>query len=212
MRAPAGELRTPPPIRELRDLPRDRKALLQDRTREANRLHTILQDAGIKLATVATDILGVSGRAMLPALVTGTTDPAGLADLARGKLRAKLPALCQALTERFRGHHAFLVTQLLAHLDYLDETIVTLSDEIGGHLVPFAEPMIRLTTIPGVKQRTVEHLLAEIGADLTPFPSAGYLARWAGLGPGNNESAGKRKSGKMRDGNPRIRRALCQSA
>jgi transposase len=132
-----GSFVPPPAIRELRDLPRDRKALLQDRTREANRLHKVLQDAGITLATVATDILGVSGRAMLTALVTGTTDPAVLADLARGKLRAK-PALRQALTGRFRDHHAFLVTQLLAHLDYLDETIATLSAEIAGHLSPFA--------------------------------------------------------------------------
>jgi len=177
-----GSFVPPPAIRELRDLTRYRKALLQDRTREANRLHKILQDAGIKLATVATDILGVSGRAMLTALVAGTTDPAVLADLARGKLRAKLPALRQALTGRFRGHHAFLVTQLLAHLDCLDETIATLSDKIEAHLVPFAPAATRLQTIPGVKRRTMENLLAEIGADMTPFPTAGHLTSWAGSG------------------------------
>jgi transposase len=202
----------PPPIRELRDLTRYRKALLQDRTREVNRLHKFLQDAGIKLATVATDVLGKSGRAMLAALVAGTTDPAVLADLARGRLRAKLPALRQALTGRFRGHHAFLVTQLLAHLDYLDETIAALSAEIGGHLLPFAPAVTRLQTIPGVKQRTVENLLAEIGVDMTPFPTAGHLTSWAGLCPGNNESAGKRRRGRTRKGDRWLKITLIEAA
>ena len=207
-----GSFVPPPPIRELRDLTRYRKALLQDRTREANRLHKVLQDAGIKLATVATDILGVSGRAMLTALVIGTTDPAVLADLARGALRKKLPALRQALTGRFREHHAFLVTQLLAHLDYLDETIATLSAEIAGHLSPFAPEVTRLQTIPGVKQRTVENLLAEIGVDMTPFPTAGHLASWAGLCPGNNESAGKRRRGRTRKGDRWLKISLLEAA
>jgi transposase len=130
-----GSFVPPAPIRELRDLTRYRKVLIQDRTREANRLHKFLEDAGIKLASVATDILGVSGRAMLEALVRGTTDPEVLAELARGKLRAKLPALRQALHGRFRPHHAFLVSQLLAHLDYLDETITTLSERIEEIIV-----------------------------------------------------------------------------
>jgi transposase len=207
-----GSFVPPPPIRELRDLTRYRKALLQDRTREANRLHKVLQDAGIKLATVATDILGVSGRAMLTALVIGTTDPAVLADLARGALRKKLPALRQALTGRFREHHAFLVTQLLAHLDYLDETIATLSAEIAGHLSPFAPEVTRLQTIPGVKQRTVENLLAEIGVDMTPFPTAGHLTSWAGLCPGNNESAGKRRRGRTRKGDRWLKITLLEAA
>ena len=207
-----GSFVPPPPIRELRDLTRYRKALLQDRTREANRLHKVLQDAGIKLATVATDILGVSGRAMLTALVAGTTDAAVLADLARGKLRAKLPALRQALTGRFREHHAFLVTQLLAHLDYLDETIATLSAEIASHLRPFAPEVTRLQTIPGVKHRTVENLLAEIGVDMTPFPTAGHLASWAGLCPGNNESAGKRRRGRTRKGDRWLKISLLEAA
>jgi transposase len=116
----------PAPIRELRDLTRYRKVLIQERTREANRLQKVLEDAGIKLATVATDILGISGRAMLEALVRGTTDPNVLADLARGRLRTKLPALRHALAGQFRQHHAFLVSQILGHLDYLDETIVAL--------------------------------------------------------------------------------------
>jgi transposase len=139
-----GSFVPPPVIRELRDLTRYRKTLIQDRTRAANRLHKVLEDAGLKLATVATDVLGASGRAMLTALVEGTTDPGLLADLARGRLRAKLPALRQALTGRFRGHHAFLLTQLLAHLDYLDEAIATLSHAIEEHLAPFAEAAVRL--------------------------------------------------------------------
>src|SRR5262245_32812937 len=141
-----GSFVPPPPLRDLRDLTRYRKALIQERTREANRLHGKLEDAGIKLATVATDILGVSGRAMLEALVQGTTDPAVLADLARGKLRAKLPALRQALAGRFRAHHAFVVGQILAHLDYLDEAVAALSERIESLLAPFAETLDLLDT------------------------------------------------------------------
>jgi transposase len=207
-----GSFVPPPPIRELRDLTRYRKALIQDRTREANRLHKVLEDAGIKLATVATDILGVSGRAMLEALMKGTTDPEVLTNLARGKLRAKLPALRQALTGRFRTHHAFLVGQLLAHLDYQDEAINTLSERIEEMLTPFGEVLERLDTIPGVNQRTAEVLIAEIGLDMTVFPDDHHLASWAGLCPGNNESAGKHKSGKTRKGNRWLRSALVEAA
>ena len=207
-----GSFVPPPAIRELRDLTRYRKALIQDRTREANRLHKVLEDAGVKLATVASDILGVSGRAMLTALVAGTTDPTVLAALARGRLRAKLPALRQALTGRFQGHHAFLVTQLLAHLDYLDEAIATLSAEIEGHLAPFAPAVARVQTIPGVKQRTVENLVAEIGVDMTRFPTAGHLTSWAGVCPGNNESAGKRRRGRTRKGDRWLKITLIEAA
>ena len=207
-----GSFVPPAPIRELRDLTRYRKAQIQERAREANRLHKVLEDAGIKLATVATDVLGVSGRAMLLALVTGTTDPTVLADLARGKLRAKLPALRQALTGRFRGHHAFLVGQILAHLEYLDEAIATLGQQIGAQLAPFAPAAARLRTIPGVDQRTAEVLLAEIGADMGRFPTAGHLVSWAGLCPGNNESAGKRRRGTTRKGCKWLRIALIEAA
>jgi transposase len=207
-----GSFVPPPAIRELRDLTRYRKALLQDRTREANRLHKVLQDAGIKLATVAIDILGVSGRAMLTALASGTTDPVILADLARGTLRKKLPALRQALQGRFRGHHAFLVTQFLAHLDYLDETIATLSVEIEGRLALFTAILTRLQTMPGVKRRTVENLVAEIGIDPTPFPTASHLASWAGVCPGNNESAGKRRRGRTRRGDRWLKVTLLEAA
>ena len=207
-----GSFVPPPPIRELRDLTRHRKVLLQERTRAANRLHKLLQDAGIKLASVASDILGVSGRAMLEALVHGTTDPAVLADLARGQLRKKLPALRQALAGRFRPHHAFLVGQLLGHLDYLDEAISAVSAEVEERLAPFAEDLARLDTIPGINQRTAEVVIAELGVDMSVFPSEHHLASWAGLCPGNNESAGKHKSGRARKGNRWLRTALTEAA
>jgi transposase len=207
-----GSFVPPAPIRELRDLTRYRKSLIQEQTREANRLHKVLEDTGIKLASVATDILGVSGRAMLEALVRGTTDPAGLAELARGRLRAKLPALRQALAGRFRPHHAFLVSQLLAHLDYLDEAISTLSARLAELMAPFADELARLDTIPGVAQRTAEVVIAELGIDMDQFPSDGHAASWAGLCPGNNESAGKHRSGKIRKGNRWLRTALIEAA
>jgi len=202
----------PPPVRELRDLTRYRKAVIQDRSRAANRLHKVLEAAGIKLASVATDVLGVSGRAMLTALVEGTTDPGVLADLARGTLRRKLPALRQALAGRFRPHHGFLVGQLLAHLDYLDEAIATLSTQIEAAITPFAAMVTRLDSIPGVSQRTAEVLIAEIGVDMRVFPTAGHLASWAGVCPGNNESAGKHRSGRPRPGNRWLRMTLIEAA
>jgi transposase len=207
-----GSFVPPAPIRDLRDLTRYRKVLSQDRTAAANRLHKVLEDTGIKLASVATDILGVSGRAMLDALVAGTTDPEVLADLARGTLRKKLPALRQALAGHFRPHHAFLVSQLLAHLDYLDEAIATVGERITEVMAPYAADQARLDEIPGVGPRVAEVLIAEIGVDMTVFPSAGHLASWAGLCPGNNESAGKHKSGKTRRGNRWLRAALTEAA
>jgi transposase len=207
-----GSFVPPAPIRELRDLTRHRKVVIQERTRAINRLHKLLQDAGIKLASVATDILGVSGRAMLEALVHGTTDAESLADLARGRLRKKLPALRQALAGRFRPHHAFLVSQLLAHVDYLDETISAVNEEIEARLAPFARQMTELDTIPGISKRTAEVVIAELGVDMGFFPSDRHLASWAGLCPGNHESAGKHKSGKTRKGNRWLRMALAEAA
>jgi hypothetical protein len=179
-----GSFVPPAPIRDLRDLTRHRRALQQERTRTANRLHKLLQDAGIKLASVASNILGASGRAMLAALVEGTTDPKTLADLAKGKLRRKLPALRDALVGRFRDHHAFLASQLLAHLDDLDEAITMVSERIAEALTPYSEELARLDTIPGVGRHTGEILIAEIGVDMTQFPSDRHLASWAGLCPG----------------------------
>ena len=207
-----GSFVPPVPIRELRDLTRYRKALIQDRTRVANRLHKALEDAGVKLATVASDILGVSGRAMLEALAQGTTDPVVLAELARGRLRGKLPALRAALAGRFRPHHAFVVGQLLSHLDYLDEAIAMLSTEIEARLTPFSDQLTRLDSIPGINRRTAEVIIAEIGVDMSAFPTAAHLASWAALCPGNNESGGKHKSGKTRKGNRWLRTALVEAA
>ena len=207
-----GSFVPPAPIRELRDLTRHRKVLIQERSRAANRLHKLLQDAGIKLASVATDILGASARAMLDALVEGTTDPDVLADLARGKLRKKLPALRQALTGRFRPHHAFLVSQLLAHVDYLNESITAVSEEVAVRITPFAAQVEQLDTIPGINTRTAEVIIAELGVDMHFFPSDRHLASWAALCPGNHESAGKHASGKTRQGNRWLRTALIEAA
>jgi transposase len=207
-----GSFVPPAPIRELRDLTRHRRVLIEERTRAANRLHKLLQDAGIKLASVATNILGVSGRAMLEALVHGTTDPEVLADLARGRLRKKLPALREALTGRFRPHHAFLVSQLLAHMDYLEEAISAVSTEVEGRLAPFAQHLTHLDTIPGIDRRTAEVLIAELGVDMSYFPSEHHLASWAAICPGNNESAGKHRSGRTRRGNRWLRTALVEAA
>lgn len=207
-----GSFVPPVPIRELRDVTRYRKSLIQDRTRVTNRLHKVLEDAGIKLATVASDILGASGRAMLTALVEGTTDPDVLADLARGRLRAKLPALRQALAGRFRGHHAFLVSQLVAHVDYLDEAVAQMSEQIEVLVAPFAAERARLDTIPGINLPTADVLIAELGVDMRVFPTAAHAASWAGLCPGHNESAGKHKSGKTRKGSRWLRAALIEAA
>lgn len=207
-----GSFIPPVPIRELRDLTRYRKALIQERTREANRLHKVLQDANIKLSSVATDVLGVSGRAMLEALTAGTTDGEMLAELAHGKLRKKIPALRQALAGRFRPHHGFLISQILAHLDYLADAIEQISTQVEEVIRPFAEARDRLTTMPGVGQRTAEVIIAEIGTDMTRFPTASHLASWAGMCPGNNASAGKHRSGKTRKGNRWLRMALTESA
>ena len=149
---------------------------------------------------------------MMEALVAGTTDPSMLADLAKGRLREKLPALREALVGRFRPHHAFLVSQLLAHVDYLDEAILGASVQIEGLMAPFAAEIERLDTIPGVNRRTAEVLIAETGADMSRFPTAKHLASWAGLCPGNNESAGKRMAGTARKGNRWLRTALVEAA
>jgi transposase len=202
----------PKPIRALRDLTRYRKSLIQERSREANRLQKVLEDAGIKLSSVASDVLGVSGRQMLTALISGTRDPEVLAELARGRLRAKLPELQRALQGDFQAHHALIVTQILAHLEYLDEMITMLTEEVEQRLVPFADKAERLCTIPGVAARSSQVILAELGPDMTRFASDRHAASWAAICPGNDESAGKRRSGKTRKGNPHLRVALVECA
>jgi transposase len=202
----------PKQIRELRELTRYRKAIIQERTREAQRLHKTLEGAGIKLSSVATDILGVSGRDMLGALVKGTHDPDVLADLARGALRKKIPALRKALTGWFSPTHRVIVTELLAHLEYLDESIERLSHDVSVMIAPFTEAVDHLDTIPGVNRRTAEVFISECGVDMSRFPTPGHLASWAGLCPGNNESAGKHFSGKARKGSKWLRIALIESA
>jgi transposase len=202
----------PKPIRALRNLTRYRKAQIGERQREANRLHKLLEDTGIKLDCVASDILGASGRAMLEALVQGTTDPRLLAELAQGKLRAKIPALKEALVGRFDRQHALIVSAMLAHLDFLDEQIDLLSEAIAEQLAPFARAAELLCTIPGVQQRTAEVIVAEIGTDMSRFPSARHLASWAGQCPGNDRSAGKRRSGTTRHGSKWLDSALTEAA
>lgn len=202
----------PQPIRELRDLTRYRKALIQERTSEVNRIHKTLEDAGVKLSSVASDVMGASGRDMMRALIAGVADPTAMAELARGKLRAKLPQLEKALTSRFREHHAFLLERMLAHVDDLEADIAALSQRIEAAMVPFSGRRQLLESIPGVGQRSAEVIVAEIGTDMGVFPTAGHLASWAGLCPGQRESAGKRGSAKTRKGSKWLRAALIESA
>ena len=203
----------PKPIRELRDLTRYRKAQINERIAEAQRLDKILQDAGVKLSSVATEILGVSGRAMLTALVEGTRDPGVLSELARGKLRAKIPALKEALTGRFGAHHALIVGTILSKLDFLEQVISHLSVEIEQVIAPFEPQVELLDTIPGVDRRAAESIIAEIGVDMGgQFGSSARLASWAGMCPGNDESAGRHRSGKTRKGSKWLRTTLTESA
>jgi len=202
----------PKPIRALRNLTRYRKTQIQERSREANRLHKALEDTGIKLDCVATDILGKSGRAMLDALVAGTTDPEVLANLAKGKLRAKIPALKEALEGRFDHLHAVWIGAILSHLDFLDQQISSLTEAIGEQIAPFEKSVELLCTIHGVQRRTAEVIIAEIGVDMSVFPTAKQLASWAGQCPGNDQSAGKRRSGKTRKGSKWLDWALEEAA
>ena len=202
----------PKPIRTLRNLTRYRKSQIRDRQREANRLHKVMQETGIKLDCVASDLLGKSGRAMLDALVSGTTDPEVLADLARGQLRKKLPALREALEGRFNPEHSLVVGRILAHIDFLDESIEQLSEAIEQQIAPFAPAVELLCTIPGVGRRAAEVIIAETGGDMSAFPTAKHLTSWAGVCPGNDQSAGKRRSGKTTKGSKWLRGTLIEAA
>jgi transposase len=207
-----GSFIPPEPIRDLRDLTRYRKTLTDERVREVNRLQKFLEAANIKLSSVATDVMGVSGRAMLEALVSGSTDPQVLSELAKGRLRKKLPELRKALQGRFRPHHRFMVAEILTHLDFLDEAIERISQEVSNRIVPFLLKVELMDLIPGIDQRVAEGVLSEMGVEMSCFPTDGHAASWAGLCPGNNESAGKRKSGKTRKGDRWLRRYLIQAA
>jgi transposase len=207
-----GSFVPPPVIAQLRDLTRYRKKLVQQQVSETQRIQKVLEDAQIKLASVASDTLGVSGRAMLDALINGVADPQLLAELARGRLRAKLDPLRQAMDGRFGEHHRLLLREHLAHIDFLTASIARLDRQIDTLVAPFAEQLARLQTIPGVGPRTAQVIIAEIGVDMSHFPTAAHLASWAGVCPGNNESAGKHRSGRTRKGNAALRAALCEAA
>ena len=215
-----GSFVPPPAIRELRDVTRYRKRLIQAHTAEGQRIAKTLEDAGIKLDSVASDILGVSGRAMLTALVTGERDPVVLAELAKGKLRVKIGALREALRGRFGDHHALLIGLALDHIAHLEGAIARLDERIEALMaehtseagVPFAKARDRLDTITGVGKRAAECILAEIGTDMTRFPTAAHLASWAGVCPGNNITGGKRGSGKTTHGDVWLLDILTQCA
>lgn len=202
----------PRPIRRLRNLTRARKAQIYERGRTIQRLDKILQDAGVKLNSVASTTLSMSARAMLDALVAGHRDPAMLAELAMGRLRAKIPALRDALDGRFDDHHGAIVAQLLAHIDALDAGIATLDARVRDAIADHADLVELICTIPGVHTRTAEVLIAECGTDMSVFPTAAHLASWAGICPGNRESAGKQTSGHTRPGPRWLRAALTEAA
>ena len=200
------------PQRELRDLTRQRSQLAAEQTRAANRIHKTLEDANVKLGSVATDILGVSGRDMILALIAGQNDPEQLAELARGRLREKLPQLREALQGHLSEHHRFMLGQLMDHLAYLDRQVAAFDERIEALMRPFQEALQRVMTMPGVGLRTAQNVLAEIGVEMSRFPTDQHLASWAAMCPGNRESAGKRHSGRTSHGNRWLRAALVQAA
>jgi transposase len=202
----------PQPVRALRDLTRYRKTLIQERTQEANRLQKVLETANVKLSSVATDVLGVSGRRILEALIGGEQEADALAELAKGRLRAKLPALRRALEGRVQTHHRILLTQILSHIEYLESSLAQLQVAIAERLEVFEEAVALVQTIPGMGRASAATIVAEIGADMSRFPSAKHLASWAGICPGNRQSGGKRLSGHITKGNTWLRAVLGEVA
>jgi len=202
----------PPPIRELRELTRYRKTQIDARAAEIQRLEKVLQDAGIKLTSVASKVLTQSGRAITEALIAGERDGARLAELAKGKMRPKIPALTEALTGHFASHHAVACRRILCHLDFLDESIAALTAQIDARTAAFAPIYASLLPVPGFDRLTVDVIIAETGADMSRFPTPGDLASWVGVCPGSHESAGKRRNVSSTRGNQWLRRALIESA
>ncbi|PTQ55740.1 MAG: Mobile element protein [Candidatus Carbobacillus altaicus] len=198
--------------RELRELIRYRRSLIDERAREVNRVQKVLEGANIKLSSVASDVLGKSGRAMIEAMITGEENPELLSELAQRRLKNKKADLQRALKGLMGNHQKLMLAAQLRHIDYLDEEIGRLDEEIKRRMLPFEEDLELLDTIPGVARRTAETIVAEIGTNMDQFPSAAHLCSWAGLCPGQNESAGKRKSGKTRKGNKKLRSALVEAA
>ena len=207
-----GSFVPPPGVRELRELTRYRSSVVRDRARTVNRLQKVLEAANIKLASVVSDIDGVSARLMLEGLVAGQRDTEQLASLAKGRLKEKHGQLVEALSCRLQPHQSFLIAEHLAQIDYLEGAIERLSGQIEEKLRPFEQPIGWLDTIPGINRRTAEVLWAETGGDMGRFASARHLASWAGMCPGNNESAGKRRSGRTRKGSPWLRHCLVEAA
>jgi len=199
-------------IRELRELTRYRKTLVDERSREIQRLDKVLQDTGIKLTSVASRLMTKSGRKMIEALIAGETDPVVLANLAEGRMRPKIPELVEAMDGMFRSHHGVVCTQILAHIDYLDTSIAALSEEVVARMGPFEPAIALLETIPGVSRITAEVIVAETGADMSRFPTAGHLCAWAGVAPASNESAGKHRPAGTRKGQRWLRRHLIEAA
>jgi len=203
----------PEDIRDLRDLSRYRRKLLGDATAEKNRVHRILQDANIKLTTYVSDIFGVSGRALLESLVNGEVlEPHEVERMVKTQLKRKVPQLIDALNGRIRFHHRKMIQKHLKHLEYLEKEIEVLESDIAQLLSPYQEAVDLLVTIPGIQKDAAAGILAEIGCDMSMFPSEGHLASWAGVSPGNNESAGKKKSTRTRNGNKGLKSILCQAA
>lgn len=203
-----------PPVgqRELRELTRFRSTFVKERATLVNRVQKVLESANIKLASVASDVLGVSGRAMLEAIIAGKATSEQMAELSKGKLRSKREELSRALEGRVKPHHRFVLTELLSQIDSLEETIARFDQEIEEYCRPFEEAVALLDTIPGVARQTAENIVAEIGTDMSRFPTANHLASWAGVAPGNNESAGKKRSGKVKKGNKPLGVILNQAA
>ncbi len=207
-----GSFVPPREIAELRDLTRYRKKLVEERVREVQRLQKVLEDAGVKLESVVSDVTGKAARQMIEALIAGERDPAVLADMALTRMRPKIPELRRALGGRWNGHHSVLATMHFERMDQLAQTIARLDTEVDRVMGPFADPLARLETIPGIGKRVAEVIVAECGVDMTRFPTAAHLASWAGLCPGHHESAGKQASGRARKGNAALRVALCEAA